>query len=65
MNKELGHEENFLIKHYAGNVVYTVTGKNHVKRRQLFYFLIKHYAGNVVYCILSQVKLCLTCSTHS
>lgn len=26
MNKELGHGENFLVKHYAGSVVYTVTG---------------------------------------
>jgi hypothetical protein len=30
MNKELGHGENFLVKHYAGNVVYTVTGENRV-----------------------------------
>ena len=27
MNKLLGHGENFLVKHYAGDVVYTVTGK--------------------------------------
>jgi hypothetical protein len=30
MNKELGHGENFLVKHYAGNVVYTVTGEDRV-----------------------------------
>ena len=28
MNKLLGHSEDFLIKHYAGDVVYTVTGKS-------------------------------------
>jgi hypothetical protein len=26
MNKLLSHSEDFLIKHYAGDVVYTVTG---------------------------------------
>ena len=26
-NKMLAHEENFIIKHYAGDVVYTITGK--------------------------------------
>ena len=27
MNKQLGHGENFLVKHYAGDVIYTVSGK--------------------------------------
>ena len=65
-NKMLAHEENFIIKHYAGDVVYTITGK--LRRwRGLHYCRLTtpvtwstlsqvNYAGKVVYTITGKLR---------